>query len=357
MRKAIVYGAGSNCRNVLKGLLKSRYEVIGISDMNVQKAGTVIEGYCVISPDKIITMQYDCIVVSIVKQYEEIKKYLCHLGIPEEKVFHFRDVIVLEPMNTGTMKIDWSDLTVNGLYGELCRHIDEISDLEKDFLIGEHNRSFKWLHYFEIYDRHLSKYRGKEVTIMEIGVNKGGSLKLWKNYFGRKAKIIGIDIMPECKLYEEEQIEIYIGNQENRGFWRDMKEKIPKVDILIDDGGHYMKQQIVTFEEMFPHVEDDGIYICEDMGTSYEVKKYKSGYKAPNTMIEYSKNFVDYINAWFSEQEGLEVNEYTRSMHSVHYYTGMVVVEKQIMGAPFDMEICNNDIEKSVVVHMHGREF
>lgn len=223
-------------------------------------------------------------------------------------------------------------------------------------MLGQHNRSFKWLHYFEIYNRHFGKYIGKDVTIMEIGVNKGGSLQIWKKILGPKARIIGVDISPSCKQLEEEQIEIYIGNQEDREFWKKIKQEIPKLDILIDDGGHYMNQQIVTFEEMFSHIKEDGVYICEDTFSSYNAEKYSSGYKNPSTYIEYSKNFIDYLHAWFSMDQDLTVNEYTRSMHSLHYYPGVVVVEKRPMYPPFDMEICNNSEEKYAICHFHGQE-
>ena len=123
----------------------------------------------------------------------------------------------------------------------------------------------KWDHYFEIYERHFSKYRDKDIVVLEIGVSQGGSLQMWKEYFGLKAKIYGIDIAPECKIFEEYGIEIFIGSQQDRNFLRKVKKSIPKIDILIDDGGHTMKQQIITFEELYPHVKEDGVYLIEDL--------------------------------------------------------------------------------------------
>jgi len=127
----------------------------------------------------------------------------------------------------------------------------------------------KWKHYFEIYDRHFSKYRGTDVHVVEFGVFHGGSLQMWKNYFGPQAKIYGIDINPHCKQLEEDRIEILIGDQEDRKFLQSVAEAIPRIDILIDDGGHTMKQQINTFEELFPRIEKNGVYLCEDLHTSY----------------------------------------------------------------------------------------
>lgn len=196
----------------------------------------------------------------------------------------------------------------------------------------------KWNHYIEVYDQYFNKYRGKEVNILEIGVSQGGSLEMWKKYFGDKMHLYGVDINPRCKELEEEQVTIFIGEQEDRNFLKELKSKIPKIDILIDDGGHTMIQQIVTFEEMFTHVKDDGIYLCEDTHTSY-IYEYHGGYKKKDTFIEYSKNFIDYINAWHSENKNkLDVTDFTKSVYGLHFYTGMVIIEKKVMQPPTDIQ-------------------
>lgn len=66
----------------------------------------------------------------------------------------------------------------------------------------------KWIHYFDIYERLFEKFIGKEINILEIGVSHGGSLQMWKEYFGDKATIFGLDIDPLCKSFEEEKINI-----------------------------------------------------------------------------------------------------------------------------------------------------
>src|SRR4051794_23411268 len=110
-----------------------------------------------------------------------------------------------------------------------------MNDLEKYFTENTGRHIHKWQHYFEIYDRHFSRFRGTDVHIVEIGVFRGGSLQMWKEYFGPRAKIYGIDINPACKELEEEQIEIFIGSQEDRTFLKSFTEKVPRIDILIDD--------------------------------------------------------------------------------------------------------------------------
>lgn len=121
-----------------------------------------------------------------------------------------------------------------------------MNDLEKYFHKNVGRHIDKWEHCFEIYDRHFSKFRNTEVSVLEIGVNHGGSLQMWKDYFGPKAKIFGIDINPECKDYEEENIEILTGSQADPEFLMKVTEKIPKLEILIDDGGHLITSDKTT---------------------------------------------------------------------------------------------------------------
>lgn len=177
---------------------------------------------------------------------------------------------------------------------------------------------------------------------MEIGVAKGGSLQMWKDYFGKGAQIIGVDIEKGTKDFEEESIRIEIGSQSDRDFLKSLKEKYPKIDIFIDDGGHTMEQQIITFEEMFPHISYGGVYLCEDLHTSYW-EECGGGYRYPNTYIEYSKNFIDYIHAWHSRTNALQENKYSRSMHSLHYYDSILVIEKEKMGIPLNLKQGNAD--------------
>lgn len=193
-----------------------------------------------------------------------------------------------------------------------------MNDLEKYFRQNNNRLIHKWIHYFEIYDRHFSRFRNREIIILEIGISQGGSLQMWKNYFGGRAKIYGIDINPKCTEFEEENVEIFIGSQSDRKFLRQIKMSIPKIDILIDDGGHTMTQQIVTYEELFDHVKDNGVYLCEDLHTSYGMQ-FGGGHKRNGTFIEYSKNFIDFLNAYHSEQKSLKANVFTESVDSIHY--------------------------------------
>ena len=127
--------------------------------------------------------------------------------------------------------------------------------------------------YFQAYEETFSKYVGKEITFVEVGVLHGGSLFMWREYFGEKARIIGIDLHPAAKELEKHGFEIYTGSQSDINFWKNFFSKIGKIDILLDDGGHGNVQQIVTLSEAIHNTNDDGIIVTEDVLTSY-MKKF-----------------------------------------------------------------------------------
>ncbi len=203
-----------------------------------------------------------------------------------------------------------------------------MNDLKNYFDNNNNRLIHKWLHYFDVYERYLKRFRGRNIKILEIGVSQGGSLQMWRDYFGPQAQIFGIDINPECKTLEEENIKIFIGSQSDRKFLRNIREEIGQVDILIDDGGHTMKQQIVSFEELFSVVKDNGVYICEDCHTSYWIK-FGGGHQRKGTFIELAKKKIDQLNAWHSHESSLSVDEFTKTAKSMHFYDSMVIIEKE----------------------------
>lgn len=210
-----------------------------------------------------------------------------------------------------------------------------MNDLERYFDSNPGRMIHKWSHYFEIYDRHLARYRGTDAHLVEIGVYQGGSLQMWKAYLGERATIWGIDVNPPCAQFAEDRVEIIIGDQADPAFLRSVAQRVPRINILIDDGGHTMRQQRTTFETLYSHVAADGIYICEDLHTSYWAE-YGGGHLQPWSFIEYSKNLIDWLNAWHSREASLPVSDFTRSTFSLHYYDSMLVVERRRREAPAD---------------------
>jgi len=208
-----------------------------------------------------------------------------------------------------------------------------MNELYDYVLSNNSNLVSKWKHYFEVYNSFFRNLKQERINILEIGVYQGGSLKMWKSYFKAGTNIFGIDINPECKKLEEENISIYIGDQSSRQSLEIIKDKLPLMDIIIDDGGHFMDQQINTFEVFFPLLKEKGLYIVEDLHTSYW-RRYNGGYKKKNTFISYSKNLIDKINAWHSEDKELLVDSFTRSCFGIHYYPSLIVIEKKKFNPP-----------------------
>ncbi|MEO6961031.1 MAG: class I SAM-dependent methyltransferase [Puia sp.] len=210
-----------------------------------------------------------------------------------------------------------------------------MNDLEQFFFNRDHRMIHKWRHYFEIYDRHFQRLRGKKINILEIGAAHGGSMEMWNDYFKGDATIYSVDINPECKKFENEYTKVFIGSQEDKHFLKHLHDVLPDLDILIDDGGHTMKQQLTTFEYLFDKVKEGGIYLCEDLHTSY-FKYFGGGYKKKRSFIEFSKNLIDKLHAWHTKD--IPVDDFTRSVHSLHYYDSILVIEKRKIEAPFDVK-------------------
>src|SRR3954453_2454752 len=99
----------------------------------------------------------------------------------------------------------------------------------------------KWTHYFPAYERHFARFVNRPVTFVEIGAGRGGSLQMWKQYLGPFAQIVGLDIRPECKDFEGDQIAVRIGDQADTAFLADVVEEFGLPDVVLDDGSHLME--------------------------------------------------------------------------------------------------------------------
>ena len=177
--------------------------------------------------------------------------------------------------------------------------------------------------YFQVYEEMFNKYVGKKITFVEVGVLQGGSLFMWREYFGKDARIIGIDLHPNAKELEKHGFEIYIGSQSDKNFWRNFYTKVGKIDILLDDGGHVNDQQIVTLSESVNNINDDGIIMTEDVHTSY-FKKF--GNPSKYSYINYSKYLIDVVNSRFPETE-IKKNNFRNKIYSISFYESIVAMK------------------------------
>jgi len=158
------------------------------------------------------------------------------------------------------------------------------------------DKSSKVHDYCRKYEKYFSFKRDEPLTILEIGVLKGESLRMWKEYYPQ-SQIIGIDIEPASKLYsEEERIIIEIGSQTDPEFLKTISQKYGPFDMILDDGSHVNSDVIYSFQYLFDSVKPGGIYVVEDTCTSYW-ESYGGGLpRTKVTTIEYFKDRIDEVN-------------------------------------------------------------
>src|SRR5690242_20051201 len=146
---------------------------------------------------------------------------------------------------------------------------------------------------------------------------------MWKHYFGPQCRIYGVDIEPACRAYADESVRIFIGDQADRNFWKRVRQEVPLLDIVIDDGGHKPHQQIVSLEELLPYLRPGGVYLCEDVqGISQRFADYVSG-------------LIHGLNATNLRREPGEVGrlvstttQFQAAVHSIHSYPFLTVIER-----------------------------
>jgi Methyltransferase domain len=213
-------------------------------------------------------------------------------------------------------------------------HSDGEPNALRSYVEGHHEGRgiYKGRHYFDVYVRHLARFVGGEVVIVEVGVYSGGSVEMWKHYFGENATIHGVDIQEACRAYEGDGVHIHIGDQGDRAFWKRFKEDVPYIDVLIDDGGHHPNQMRVTFEELFPIMRPGGVYICEDI-ISNAFLAYLGGFA--EHLMRYTKAPLaepGVASGFLLPQAGVAsaADSLQQAVRSIHLYPFVAVVERTL---------------------------
>jgi hypothetical protein len=189
--------------------------------------------------------------------------------------------------------------------------------------------------YTQHYQKHLRKFKFRPIKLLEIGVggNKnpylgGHSLRMWKKYFPF-AKIYSIDIA-EKSFLQEHRIKIFKGSQIDEHFLNDVVNQIGDIDIIIDDGSHMNEHVIKSFQFLFPKLKDGGIYIIEDLQTSYWEHFGGDSHDLSNhkTSMNFLKSLVDSLNyKEFADSEYIP-NYYDQNIVSIHFYHNIVFIYK-----------------------------
>ena len=199
--------------------------------------------------------------------------------------------------------------------------------LWQDFMTNEKRVIDKWVNYFPFYETHFNRYVGQSVTMLEIGVQNGGSLQMWQRYFGPFAKIIGIDIQESCKDLEQPGIFIRIGDARDKNFLQSVIDEFGLPDIVLDDGAHRPDTILAPFKYLYPKMHKNSVYMVEDLQCSYWPEVGGGSKDNPATFVNITKNLIDLLYA-DNTRGAVKPNQFTRETKGIHVYDGIICIEK-----------------------------
>lgn len=217
--------------------------------------------------------------------------------------------------------------------------------------------------YLETYQEYFSPLADNKISLLEMGINKGGSLLLWRDYF-KNGFIVGLDLIPVSVADDSGRIRTYHGEQQNISLLdRIAHESAPEgFDIIIDDCSHIGQLSRISFWHLFNnHLKPGGIYIIEDWGTGYwhgwiDGKDYNPGFKRANFLKIMINNVLDLLKPIiyqsFTRQlaDKIMALKYYKNRFESHDY-GMVGFVKQLVD-----ECAMNDISHPQFGNGTGRK-
>jgi cephalosporin hydroxylase len=172
--------------------------------------------------------------------------------------------------------------------------------------------------YTNTYARFFAPFADQPINLLEIGIDRGGSLRLWEDFFPR-ASIHAIDINPRCVQYASDRVTVYVGSQTDDRFLEGVARESGRLDIVIDDGGHTMEQQLVSLRTLWPHVKPEGFYVIEDTHTSYMTE---FGGVGDDSTMSQLKSLLDHLNGH------AEANPLIDAVDGIWFATGVAVLRK-----------------------------
>ena len=184
----------------------------------------------------------------------------------------------------------------------------------------------KWHHYIPIYERYFDRFRDTPVRFLEIGVSKGGSLQIWRNYFGKSATIFGIDIDPKCAGLDGRAGQVRIGSQIDREFLQSVIHEMGGVDVILDDGSHHMDHVGKTLEILFPLLTEGGVYMIEDLHTAYW-PKWGGGYNSESNFFKKVSAMISDLHRWY-HKEPVIIPQMTGFVSGIHIHDSITVFDK-----------------------------
>jgi hypothetical protein len=194
----------------------------------------------------------------------------------------------------------------------------------------------KWNHHWYVrhYETLLREKRRKNIHLLEIGVggdqsstSGGHSLRMWNDYLPN-GRIFGIDIIDKSP-HNRKRIKTFHGSQVDPVFLDDVVRQIGRIDFIIDDGSHISEHILFTFQHLFPHLADGGIYVIEDTQTSYwaEWGGNEIDRNDLNTSMGYFKSLTDGLS-WEDLRGGYNPTYFDRNIESIAFFHNMIVIKK-----------------------------
>ena len=190
----------------------------------------------------------------------------------------------------------------------------------------------KWHHYLPLYERYFGPWRGRPLRFLEIGVSKGGSLQMWRKYFGPEAVIFGIDIDPDCAQFNGQAGQVRIGSQDDPAFLAQVVAEMGGVDVVLDDGSHVMAHIRRSFEALFPLLEMGGTYMIEDLHAAYW-PSHGGGIAAPDNFFNGLRGMIDDMHHWYHDTPSGQPAT-AGMVAGLHVHDSIVVIDKAQVYAP-----------------------
>ena len=181
--------------------------------------------------------------------------------------------------------------------------------------------------FIELYQKYFFGYKDEKINLLEIGVDNGDSLRIWREYF-INANICGIDI--NKKNFTINDTEILIGDQSDYKFLQSIIDKYKNFDIIIDDGSHQSKHIIASFKFLFPYLNNSGIYVIEDLQTSY-MPRYggsRINLNKRNSSMNFVKSLADSINYEKNDKPFFKKNNFDGKIKSIYFYQNIAFICK-----------------------------
>lgn len=179
--------------------------------------------------------------------------------------------------------------------------------------------------FIPLYEKLLEPRRHLPTRLLEIGVLDGASLRTWREYLPH-AEILAVDIEPAAAEHAIDGVTVLIGDQGDVEFLQQVAERGP-FDVLIDDGSHDSEDQRISLAVLWPAVNPGGVYVVEDIHTSY-LGRWRGGYRKPGTFVEHIKEIVDDANHWWHQHDPILAD-----LDSVQVYPELCVFTKHV--SPF----------------------